>query len=128
MSASVIILFAPFLTTGVTLSFAGVMWLRQLRTLHIFWAMLALSVLCFTVTEAFRPGLGHSLPLIATIGNISCGFSWLLARALFRPPDTSQIWPFGIVAVLFLTRGVLHLNSVYWPSANPDVGFFSILR
>lgn len=126
MSAAAVILAAPFLTTGVTLSFAGFMW-RQLRTLHTFWALLALSVLCFTVTAAFKPGLGHSLPLIATLGNATCGFSWLLARALFRPAYASRVWPFCVVAVLLLTRGVLHLKTAYWPSATADEGFIALL-
>lgn len=128
MSAYAVILVAPFLTTGVTFTFARIMWPRQLQMIHLCWALFALSVLCFTVTEAFRPVLGYSLPVIATIGNTTCGFSWLLARALFRPLDAPRIWPFCVVAVLFLSRGLLHLNSAIWPSANLDDGLAGMLK
>jgi AraC-like DNA-binding protein len=127
MGAYAVILIAPLLTTGVTLTFARIMWPRQLGMIHLCWAMFALSVLCFTVTEALKPVLGYSLPLIATIGNTTCGFSWLLARALFRPLDAPRVWPFCVVAVLFLSRGLLHLIDAIWPSANPDGGFAGML-
>lgn len=65
-----------------------------------FWV----SIASFLVSTAFELG---TLGVLASIaGTSACGFSWLLARAVFRSDAGQEIWPLAIVGVLVGT-GVL---------------------
>jgi AraC-like DNA-binding protein len=40
---------------------------------------------------------------------VTCGFAWLLSRAIFRVQNKREIWPQYIVAILFLSTLTLYL-------------------
>jgi len=65
-----------------------------------FW----ISVSSFLVTTTWDLGMFGAL--IGTAGTATCGFSWLLARALFRNDAGKEIWPLVIVGLLIGT-GIL---------------------
>lgn len=84
-------------------------WLRLWTTHHLdvvtgaFW----LSVSSYLISTAWD--FGALDVLIGLAGTASCGFAWLLARALFRSDAEREIWPLLIVAGLIMTGVLLDL-------------------
>lgn len=78
-------------------------WLRLWTSHHLdvvagaFW----LSVTSYLISSAWD--FGALDVLIGLAGTASCGFSWLLARALFRADAEREAWPLLIVAGLIMT-------------------------
>ncbi|MEM9375835.1 MAG: AraC family transcriptional regulator [Pseudomonadota bacterium] len=66
-----------------------------------FW----ISIASFIVTTAWD--LGAAEFILGMAGTASCGFSWLLARALFRADVEREVWPISVVAGLILTGLIL---------------------
>lgn len=77
--------------------------------LEAVWALFALSIGCFSLATLGGAGLGPAGPLLAIAGNASCGWSWLFARALFRPKGAEAVWPDFVVATLVLTGAAVTL-------------------
>lgn len=86
-------------------------WLRLWTSRHLdvvagaFW----LSVTSYLISSAWDFGVLDVF--IGLAGTASCGFSWLLARALFRPDAERETWPLLIVAGLMVTGVLLDLFS-----------------
>lgn len=84
-------------------------WLGPFSSLDLYLIAFAVSVTAF-VTHYF---LGSKLPQLSLVLNIAsfvtCGFAWLLSRALFRVKNHQEIWPQIIVAILFLLSLTLYL-------------------
>lgn len=84
-------------------------WLRLWTSHHLdvvagaFW----LSVTSYLISSAWD--FGALDVFIGLAGTASCGFSWLLARALFRSDAERETWPLLIVAGLIVTGGLLDL-------------------
>lgn len=84
-------------------------WLRLWTSHHLdvvsgtFW----LSVSSYLISSAWD--FGALDVFIGLAGTASCGFSWLLARALFRSDAEREIWPLLIVAGLIMTGVLLDL-------------------
>lgn len=78
----------------------------QWQRLHSVWALFGVSIVCFTLSAAMGDRLGTASTAVALLGSAGCGASWLLARALFRPPGAAWVWPSALVAALVGTRAV----------------------
>lgn len=84
-------------------------WLRLWTSHHLdvvagaFW----LSVTSYLISSAWDFGVLDVL--IGLAGTASCGFSWLLARALFRSDAERETWPLLIVGGLIATGVLLDL-------------------
>ncbi len=111
-------IFAPTIAALISLLFYGTT-LRGLtpQRVHIFWAAFAGSIFCFTLITTFGERLGILFLPIAIAGTASCGWSWMLARALFRPPLPDARWPLVIVASIMVTGAVSYLTTDLTPAA-----------
>jgi len=84
-------------------------WLRLWTSHHLdvvagaFW----LSVTSYLISAAWD--FGALDIFIGLAGTASCGFSWLLARALFRSHAERETWPLLIVAGLIVSGVLLDL-------------------
>ncbi|GAB4186241.1 MAG: AraC family transcriptional regulator [Wenzhouxiangellaceae bacterium] len=75
-----------------------------------YWLVFAISISAFIldfVTAGHLPGMSV---LLHIIGLVPCGFSWLLARTLFRVRGAGEIWPEVIVATLYICCLCLYLD------------------
>ncbi|MEO1568938.1 MAG: AraC family transcriptional regulator [Pseudomonadota bacterium] len=70
-----------------------------------FW----ISIASFLVSTAFD--LGILGVFVGMAGTAACGFSWLLARAVFRSDAGHEIWPLALVGVLVSTGLLLTLSG-----------------
>ncbi|MEM9055803.1 MAG: helix-turn-helix domain-containing protein [Pseudomonadota bacterium] len=80
--------------------------------LHVLWLLLSTSLLAFIANYALgnrAPALSHVLEIASCV---SCGLSWLLARALFRSDQDDARWPYGVVAILFSACVILYTTRV----------------
>lgn len=68
-----------------------------------FWV----SITSYLISSAWD--FGALDVFIGLAGTASCGFSWLLARALFRSDAERETWPLLIVAALIMTGVLLDL-------------------
>ena len=68
-----------------------------------FW----ISILSFL--GSFSLNQGPLSVLLSITGIAACGFSWLFARAVFRPDAGRETWPLIVVGVLIVTGIPLHL-------------------
>ncbi|MEM7004412.1 MAG: AraC family transcriptional regulator [Pseudomonadota bacterium] len=99
--------------TRYAIEFEGPRWAALWASRHLdivaigFWC----SITCFIVSSIWDLGVAEGVLTVA--GTASCGFSWLLARALFRPNAEREIWPVVVVGGLVFTGLVLTLFSPY---------------
>lgn len=77
----------------------------------------AASAFCLAGWASDRLGGGA----LAVIGGATCGWSWLLTRALFRAPGPQtgvmRLWPLGLVLALVAANALLRLGA---SQAAPD--------
>jgi AraC-like DNA-binding protein len=70
----------------------------------------AAAAFCFHTL--FGAQLGKTSQVLAIIGDATCGWSWLLVRALFqRPAARRQWWPLAVVAVMIAVGAVLRVGD-----------------
>jgi len=68
---------------------------RAISETHLYGALFAGAGLSFCIRH-FWPS-----DILAVASNATCGWSWLLARALFRRPETRRpIWPLALVLAM----------------------------
>ncbi|MEM9172995.1 MAG: helix-turn-helix domain-containing protein [Pseudomonadota bacterium] len=76
----------------------------------VYWAMFSISVLAFML----RPVVGTSSPTLSEalqiMSLVTCGFSWLYARTLFRHRAANEWWPEMLVLALFVSCFTLHIG------------------
>ena len=82
---------------------------RPLPALFVYWALFAVSIAAFVLSYAIGDGVPGVSVVLALASSVTCGLSWLLARALFRPADMRRSWPQIMVAGLFVTGALLTL-------------------
>ncbi|MBU6374351.1 MAG: AraC family transcriptional regulator [Alphaproteobacteria bacterium] len=81
----------------------------------VYAALFAASVLAFSVGVALEPRVGDAGAgligvAVAVVGGTTCGWSWLLARALFASPSERRArWPRLLVAGMIATSLVVAL-------------------
>lgn len=94
-------------------------WKRLWATRHLdivasgFW----FSIACFIASRIWDLGIAESVVTIT--GTAACGFSWLLARALFRSDAERETWPVIVVGGLVFTGLLLILFSPYRDGITP---------
>ena len=93
----------------------------QMTPLQFYWALFVAGIGCFLIAGLTS---GAISTLLALAGAGTCGLSWLLVRALFRPNAVGAIWPRAIVAALFVTA-ILSYALTGPASANDG---FALLR
>lgn len=80
---------------------------RPLGRLETTWVLFTLSIGCFSVATLAAGRLGALGAFLETCGGASCGWSWLLSRALYRPAKSQGLWPDIVVGALLATGAVL---------------------
>lgn len=126
MNGVFIILASPFLSAGIAASFLGLN--RSRATLLLYWAAFAVSIFCFSLENAFGDRLGLLGPTIAIPASVTCGVSWCLARALFRPPGVREKWPLAVVGVMLVTSAFAVLVPGFHSADGMDNPALRIVR
>lgn len=76
---------------------------------HIYGGLFAVSALSFCIDQWTDHRFGIGSDLIAVAGYATCGWSWLVARALFRSSvERKALWPLAAVAALMAAGAFLH--------------------
>ena len=84
----------------------------DLSETFLYGALFAGAVAAFCLERLMGTGFWLTSDLVAIIGNATCGWSWLLVRALFRRPTAQrEIWPLMLVLVLVATGAFLRFDS-----------------
>ena len=79
--------------------------------IFLYGALFAGAVAAFCL-ERFMGEFGLASNLVAIVGNATCGWSWLLVRALFRRPAAQrEIWPLMLVLVLVVAGAFLRFDT-----------------
>ncbi len=112
----------PILAALFTLTFLALT-RRQLGQGLLFWIWtgFTLALFSFLIEQTLGPAIGPAAIVFGVLGSVTCGLSWLLARALFRPADQMEIWPFIVVGGMFVT-GVVVVFAKPWASDAGLVG------
>lgn len=80
--------------------------------LYLYAGLFAAAVSAFCLSQVVGHRLGFASDLIAIAGYATCGWSWLLSRALFNPPSARRtLWPLGLVVGLIATGAFLRLSG-----------------
>lgn len=95
-------------TGYLTMPVAGV----RLSDVHLYAILFAGAVAAFCLSKVVGSGLGATSQLLAMIGDATCGWSWLLVRALFRRPGSRrEIGPPALVIAMVAIGAVLRLGD-----------------
>lgn len=79
---------------------------------HLYGVLFAGAVAAFCLNKVVGSQLGAASQLLAIIGDATCGWSWLLVRALFRRPDAQRTaWPLAVVGAMVALGAVLRLTD-----------------
>ncbi len=84
---------------------------RPMAPLTLYWLLFAGSITCFCVHSVWGAWLGPVDAVLAIAGSTTCGFAWLLARAVFRGPDHSAGWPRGLVGIMVLSAAIIVIGG-----------------
>lgn len=80
--------------------------------LPLYGLLFAVAVAAFCVERLLGARLGLTADVLAVAGDATCGWSWLLVRALFRPPSAPRSpWPLLLVLALVIAGAVLRLSG-----------------
>jgi AraC-like DNA-binding protein len=84
----------------------------------LYGALFAAAAAAFCLAQTAGPRLGLAAGVVAVAGDATCGWSWLLVRALFQPPRARRaLWPLALVLLLVATGAFL--RAFDGPSALP---------
>ncbi|WP_246050546.1 helix-turn-helix domain-containing protein [Asticcacaulis tiandongensis] len=90
---------------------------RKIEDMHVYGALFIGAIGFFCLGRLIGDGFGVVSGLIAVAANATCGWSWLMARALFRPKAVrASPWPLATVLILVLAGGFVQLAG---PSMEP---------
>lgn len=79
---------------------------------RLYGGLFAVSVMAFCLGAVTGGRLGWASDIIAIAANATCGWSWLLVRALFHPTDKRAFpWPLAIVFVIAVAGAVLRFRG-----------------
>ncbi len=85
--------------------------MTRTQDIYLYAALFTGAVVCFCLS---RTGLvfGNVRDLLAIAGGVTCGWSWLLTRALFRLPSAPRaVWPLMTVCALVAADAYLQLGG-----------------
>jgi AraC-like DNA-binding protein len=75
---------------------------------HLYGALFAGAALSFCLGHLTANRFSLASDLFAVAGDATCGWSWLLARALFHKPETRRpLWPLGVVLGIAVAGAIL---------------------
>lgn len=76
----------------------------------LYGGLFAAAAAAFCVAQTAGPHLGLAAGAVAVAGDATCGWSWLLVRALFQPPRARRpVWPLALVAVMVAAGAYLRV-------------------
>jgi AraC-like DNA-binding protein len=82
---------------------------RHRSDAQLYAALFAGAALSFCLAHLTAGRLAPISDIFAIAGNATCGWSWLLARALFQRPQASpQRWPLAVVLGIVIAGAILH--------------------
>lgn len=85
---------------------------RRPPDVYLYGGLFAGAVGAFCLAQWIGHRLGLASDLIAVAGDATCGWSWLLVRALFQPDGAKRTaWPLALVLTLVATGAVLRLSG-----------------
>ncbi|EGF93296.1 bacterial regulatory helix-turn-helix protein, AraC family protein [Asticcacaulis biprosthecium C19] len=86
---------------------------RRPRDIHLYFALFAGSIVLFCLRSLMGGAGGMAVDFVAIAGCATCGWSWLLTRALFRreAPDALP-WPLCLVLTMIVLTAVLRWSPV----------------
>jgi AraC-like DNA-binding protein len=87
---------------------------RRLKDIHLYFALFSGSVALFCLRSLMGGAGGLAADFLVIAGCATCGWSWLLTRALFQREAPAFPWPLGLVLVMIGLIAVLR-----WSPAGP---------
>jgi AraC-like DNA-binding protein len=85
---------------------------RRPPDVYLYGGLFAGAVAAFCLAQMVGRRLGLASDLIAIAGDATCGWSWLLVRALFQPAKARRAtWPLALVLTLVATGAFLRLSG-----------------
>lgn len=82
----------------------------RMQDVYLYGGLFAAAVGAFCLAQVIGHRLGLASDLVAIAGDATCGWSWLLVRALFQPPDARRTpWPLALVLFLVAAGAFLRL-------------------
>ncbi|WP_420138053.1 helix-turn-helix domain-containing protein [Sphingomonas sp.] len=79
---------------------------------QLYGILFAGAVMAFCLGKVLGDGFGAPSTILATLGDATCGWSWLLVRALFRRPDLRrEIGPLALVITMVAIGAVVRLGG-----------------
>ena len=85
---------------------------RPPTRVEAYGAVFAISILSFLLAHATT---GAAQTVFTVLGGAGCGWSWLLARALFDPRAQDALWPRIVVLLVWATSAILILTEATTP-------------
>ena len=80
--------------------------------MHLYAALFAGAALSFCLARLLGGQLGPAADVFAVAGSATCGWSWLLSRALFRAPEARRgLWPLALVLALVAADAFHYLRG-----------------
>lgn len=87
---------------------------RQVSDIPLYGALFAAAVAAFCLAQAMGHRFGAASEVVAVLGDATCGWSWLLVRALFQPSRPARsvraAWPLMVVLALVGAGAFLRLT------------------
>ncbi len=94
---------------------------RKLPDTWLYGMLFTVSVAAFCLGRVTGDRFGLASDLVAIAGNATCGWSWLLVRALFHKPERSRPpWPLFVVLVMVVV-GAMQRFSILGPEPLPRI-------
>jgi AraC-like DNA-binding protein len=79
---------------------------------HLYGLLFAAAVAAFCFSRLVGSANLAATQLLAILGDATCGWSWLLVRALFRPPgERRETWPLALVVAMVMLGAVLRMGE-----------------
>lgn len=79
---------------------------------YLYGGLFAGAIVAFCLAQWLGPRLGPASDLVAIAGDATCGWSWLLVRALFQPRKTQRPrWPLLLVLTLVAIGALLRASE-----------------
>jgi AraC-like DNA-binding protein len=85
---------------------------RKVPATRLYGALFIGAAASFCLARLLGDKFGLTSDLLSIAGSATCGWSWLLARALFRMPEVRRpIWPLALVLALVAAETFLHFHG-----------------
>lgn len=79
---------------------------------YLYGGLFTAAIMAFCLAQWLGPRLGPASDLVAIAGDATCGWSWLLVRALFQQPRAQRArWPLVLVLTLVAIGALLRASE-----------------